>query len=148
MKVRSVLLALAAVILIPVGLIAAYIWHAGLDLNAPADTRAWIRVCARSRVDVYCKAAARVMNEAQGPLVFLHPNMSDHDITAELTRWKPGFTASDVEAVARANLFPATSLKSGTYTALDGQQREVVCGLPDRGAPLRYPVRPAASGAP
>ena len=71
------------------------------------------------------------MNELQGPLVFLHPNMSDHDITAELTRWKPRVTASDVDAVARANLFPAPSLKSGMHAALDGQPREVVCGLPD-----------------
>ncbi|MEF2280162.1 hypothetical protein V3W47_17860 [Deinococcus sp. YIM 134068] len=132
LRARRLLFLLAVLIfLVPVGLIGAYIWQAGLDLQSPASSRQWIKVCARSREDLYCKAAARVMRETSGPVVFLHPNMGDREIVAELVRWKGRTpTAMELDAVARANLFPVPRLTEGVVTSLDGQEREVVCGLP------------------
>lgn len=131
---RRLLLVLAVLLLlIPVGLISAYIWQAGLDLQSPSNARQWIKVCARSREDLYCKAAARVMRETSGPVVFLHPNMGDRVIVAELVRWKGRLpTTAELDAVARANLFPVSRLTGGAVTSLDGQEREVVCGLPNQ----------------
>lgn len=122
----------ALALLIPLGLVAAYIWQAGLDLQSPASARQWIRVCARSRIDTYCEAAARVTREVDGPLVFLHPNMGDSQIAAALSAWQGrGPSAQEPDAVARANLFPVASLNPGIVTSLDGQERQVVCGLPN-----------------
>ncbi|WP_180970038.1 hypothetical protein [Deinococcus planocerae] len=89
-------------------------------------------MCARSRIDLYCKAAARVMREVDGPVVFLHPNMGDDQITEELIAWRgrPP-TGAELDAVARANLFPVTRLTPGAVASLDGHNREVVCGLPN-----------------
>lgn len=131
---RRLLFILAVLIaLIPAGLIGAYILQAGLDFQSPANARQWIKVCARSLEDLYCKAAARVMRETSGPVVFLHPNMGDRVIVAELVRWKGRTpTAAELGAVARANLFPVPRLTGGVVASLDGQEREVVCGLPNQ----------------
>ena len=134
---HKVLLALfLAAFLTPLGLIAAYIWQAGLDLHQPTDAREWIKVCARSREDMYCKAAVRVLRGTSGPVVFLHPNKGNREIGDDLRRWKgrPP-TATELEAVARANLFAAPAFRAGVMVSLDGQPRQVRIGLPNqRGA--------------
>lgn len=118
----------ALILLIPVGLGAAYMWHAGLDLQNPASARQWIKVCARSHIDLYCEAAGRVLREVDGPIIFLHPNMGDDQITAEMTAWKGRLpTPKELDAVARANLFPGSKL-TGVVRSLDEQEHQVVCG--------------------
>ncbi|MDL2345045.1 hypothetical protein QOL99_12910 [Deinococcus sp. MIMF12] len=115
-----------------------FIWQGGLDFHNPASARDWIRVCARGREDVYCKAAHRVMKDVQEPVVFLHPNAGDREITAALRSWKGGMpTQKELDAVARANLLRGRALRSGTMSSLDGQARRVVCPLPDKPAACR-----------
>lgn len=129
---KTLLFILAPVVLLPLLFVLAYVWQAGLDLHSPANARQWVKVCARSREDLYCKAAARVLRGTSGPIVFLHPNKGDHEITADLIRWKghPP-TREEAEAVARANLFAAPQLREGWAASLDGQRRQVKLSLPE-----------------
>jgi hypothetical protein len=110
-----------------------YIWSAGLDFQNPSSAREWIKVCARSRIDIYCEAADRVLRNTEGPVIFLHPNMGDDEIASEMARWSGQTpTSAQADAIARANLFLGSALATGTMKTLDGQKRKIVCPAPDQ----------------
>lgn len=120
---------------LPPLLIGGYLWQAGLDLRSPASSREWIRLCARGREDIFCKAAQSVVaREVSGPVVLLYPGVTgDRDLTATLAVWKGRFpTPEELDALVRANLFTAVELKTGQMRSLDGQVRQVRCPAPDQ----------------
>lgn len=129
----GIVIGIATAILLFCGGLAIYLLRGGLDFYNPASAREWIKVCARSRADVYCNAAAHVLQETSGPVVFLRPNTGVREINAALNTWKgQPPTREEVEAIARANLFAASDLMTGTVRSLDGQVRKVACSTPDQ----------------
>lgn len=77
----------------------------------------------------------RVLLTVAGDVTVLLPNDSDHSIRASLeayaraTRRSPtAFEQAAVgEAYAKANIFPAARLETGTMTTVDGQMHTVDC---------------------
>lgn len=123
---------LTIIILFFTGMFFSYFWESGLDLSNPSSTRDWIKVCARSRSDVYCKAALRVIRDVKGPIVFLHPNTGDVQIANEIKKWDNKTSkASELEDLARANIFLGSRLRTGIMKTVDGQEREINCSAPD-----------------
>lgn len=125
------------VLAVPLLLVGGYFWQAGLDLGSPPSSREWIRLCAKGREDIYCKAAYQVVErEGSGPVVLLYPGVTgDRDLTASLIVWKGRYPNSkELDALVRANLFAASELRTGEMRSLDGQVRQVTCGLPDQQA--------------
>lgn len=125
---------------LPLLLMGGYLWQAGLDLRSPSSSREWIKLCARGREDIFCKAAQSVVaRDASGPVALLYPGITgDRDLTAALIVWKGRYpTSEELDALVRANLFEASRLQTGQMRSLDGQVRQVNCGLPDQQAACR-----------
>ncbi|WP_102125926.1 hypothetical protein [Deinococcus planocerae] len=119
----------------PLLLVGGYLWQAGLDLRSPSSSREWIKLCARGREDIFCKAAQSVVaREVSGPVVLLYPGVTgDRDLTATLIVWKGRYPSpEELDALVWANLFAAAELKTGQMRSLDGQVRRVRCPAPDQ----------------
>lgn len=107
----------------------------GLDLVNPGDARAYVTACARSATDVYCKAMLPALRAVSGDVSVLLVNAGDDDrtaaIQAELQKQglnMTGFVGSAAaDRFARANIFLAPKLSTGTMTTLDGMARTVNC---------------------
>jgi len=128
---------LAGLVTLPLLLIGLYIWQAGLDLHVPRDTREWVKLCARGREDIYCKALRSVLARGvQGPIVVLYPGMTgDRDLTAALIVWKGRHpTERELEGLVRANTFAAAELNTGVMSSLDGQSHQLSCAADGRGS--------------
>ncbi len=127
---------LTGFLLIPLVLVLAYIWQAGLDLHVPRDSREWVKLCARGQEDIYCKTLRSVLARGvTGPVLVLYPGVTgDHDLMATLIVWKgrPP-TSTELEGLARANTFLADDLKTGVVRSLDGQVHQVSCAADGRG---------------
>ncbi|AZI42941.1 hypothetical protein EHF33_09450 [Deinococcus psychrotolerans] len=134
MSSRAVLAVVAGlIVLVPLGLLASSVWNPGLDLRSPSDAREWIRLCAKGREDLYCQTARTVLRDIKGPIVFLIPNQGDRDTTRDILEWMGGkLNQSDLERLVRANLFAGSSLQHGPLKALDGQERNINCRVPNR----------------
>ena len=132
-KLAVVALIAGVIFLVPLGLGAAYLWQAGLDLRSPSDPREWIGLCARSRIDVYCRAAKVAMKDTEGPIIFLHPNKGDREITEDISNLTGGKPSQEfLQKLVRANLFEGSSLSHGKLKSLDGQEHSVNCRILNR----------------
>lgn len=78
------------IFLVPLGLLASYVWDPGLDLRNPSDAREWIRLCSKGREDLYCKVAWTVPRDVKGPIIFLIPNQGDRETTRDILEWMGG----------------------------------------------------------
>ncbi|UQN10625.1 hypothetical protein [Deinococcus sp. QL22] len=107
----------------------------GLDLNTPSDARKYVQACGRGHDAIHCRAMQRVLTNVTGEVTVLLPNDGDTVIRALLEayvqstgRSADAFEQSAVgEAYAKANIFRASSLQTGTMTTLDGKAHTVVC---------------------
>ncbi|TSA87818.1 hypothetical protein FNU79_00760 [Deinococcus detaillensis] len=69
----------------------------------------------------------------KGPIIFLHPNAGDDEITSEILSWMGGKIDRDaLERLVRANLFEGSLLSVGKVVSLNGQTRTVICNIPGR----------------
>ena len=111
----------------------------GLDLNTPSDARRYVQACGRGTDAIHCRAIQRVLTRVTGAVTVLLPNTGDHAIRASLEayvratgRSPEAFEQSAVgETYAKANIFPAAKLQTGTMTTLDGKAHTVICEKDD-----------------
>lgn len=101
-----------------------------VDTNHAKNSRQWISICATTQGDLYCKAAKKIVKEIDGPIVFLMPNQGFQDSTRYLV---DNYGVEAIESFAKANIFKAYDLKTGRFTSLDGQTRQVTCKAPGKG---------------
>ncbi len=111
----------------------------GLDLNTPSDARKYVQACGRGIDAIHCRAIQRVLTKVTGEVTVLLPNTADNEIRASLEayvrstgRSPEAFEQSAVgEAYAKANIFLAPNLQTGTMTTLDGKTHTVICEKDD-----------------
>lgn len=107
----------------------------GLDLSTPNDARKYVQACGRGIDAIHCRAMQRVLATVPGEVTVLLPNYEDREIRASLEAYvrstgrSPNlFEQSAVgEEYARANIFLAPTLKTGTMTTLDEKTHTVLC---------------------
>lgn len=111
----------------------------GLDLSTPGDARNYVQACGRGIEAIHCRAMQRVLATVPGDVTVLLPNDADPEIRASLEAYVRStgrsfnvFEQSAVgEAYARANIFLAPTLETGTMTTLDGKAHTVICEKDD-----------------
>lgn len=107
----------------------------GLDLNRPSDAKAYIAGCARGQAAMYCQAMLPTLSRVSGPVTVLVPNNGDTEITAVLQadlqrqglREEEWLGSPAADRFARANIFAASKLSTGTMQTLDGKTHTVSC---------------------
>lgn len=109
----------------------------GLDLRTPTDAKDFVWRCARSQVEVYCRALLPTVRNVSGPVSVLHANMGDTEITSLVGSMLQGKgltleqfrqSAAAQAELARANVFPVAKLTTGEIATLDGVKHQVKCG--------------------
>ena len=107
----------------------------GADFVGREDARKYIAACARSVTDVYCKALLPTLQRVPGEVTVLMVNLGDEDRTAAIERelrrqnldLKDFLGSAAADRFARANIFLAPRISSGTMTSLDGRSHTVTC---------------------
>ncbi|PTA67984.1 hypothetical protein [Deinococcus arcticus] len=116
----------------------------GLDVYSPVSARDYVRSCARSATDVYCRALLPTLAAVSGPVTVLAPNLGDDERAALLGRLlaekglsTEAFLRDEAAkaAFARANIFAVDRLTSGLHRTLDGQPHQVRCALEGQRVP-------------
>lgn len=104
-----------------------YLGLPGLDFRNPGDSKEWIRACASSTEDNYCKSASRIVRGIKGPIIFLIPNTSEIYINEKILSLYGNLSDEKIDLITRANLFRGSKLVTGNIQSLDGQIRQVRC---------------------
>ncbi|UBV45209.1 hypothetical protein LAJ19_20595 (plasmid) [Deinococcus taeanensis] len=107
----------------------------GADFLGRENARKYIAACARSTTDVYCKALLPTLQSVSGEVTVILVTLGDEDRTAaiELEMRRQGLNmngfvgSAAADRFARANIFLASRVASGTMTSLDGKTHTVTC---------------------